>query len=337
MAKRTALDIEGLGGIVADALVEQHILNEPLDLFSIERSGRLEEVLSCLNLGTADEPRIFGEKNALKLAESVRRARSLPLARWLHALAIPEVGETVAHQLAQVHESLEEVASSPVLRDVLALARRRQSEKGKKGARSGIPADEPQEEQPDTPAGSGESAAEIEERLLAKGFAKKNVLKSGSISVVTTVGPVVAQAVFTFFSSPRGAAILKQLAELGIAPRGESGPANPGESETKPLTGKSFAITGTLPALSRSEATEMIRKAGGMVTDSITRKTHYLVAGEGGGSKRQSAEALGVPILSEQSLLELLQMSQSPSSPSSAPSSGATPHTQPTPLQGLLF
>jgi DNA ligase (NAD+) len=108
------------GGIVADKLVERGLVDDPLDVFALEF-----EPLAKLNLGTDEEPRVFGEKNARKLLEAVERAKTLPLARWLHALAIPEVGETTAHDLAKHHETLEAVADSPLLRDVLELDRLR--------------------------------------------------------------------------------------------------------------------------------------------------------------------------------------------------------------------
>ncbi len=101
-AQRKALDIESLGGIVAEKLVERGLVKEPLDLFDL----KLEQ-LAKLNLGTDDEPRVFGEKNATKVLEALQRAKTAPLSRWIHALAIADVGEATAKQLAATHESLE--------------------------------------------------------------------------------------------------------------------------------------------------------------------------------------------------------------------------------------
>src|SRR4030095_2013184 len=85
-AARSALDIESVGGIVADKLVERGLAREPLDLFELKT-----EHLAKLNLGTDEEPRIFGAKNATKAIHAIERARRLPLSRWLFALAIPDV------------------------------------------------------------------------------------------------------------------------------------------------------------------------------------------------------------------------------------------------------
>src|SRR6266513_1060147 len=113
-AARSALDIESVGGIVADKLIERGPVREPLDLFELKT-----EQLAKLNLGTDEAPRMFGEKNATKAIHAIERARTLPLSRWLFSLAIPDVRKTTATQLARFHESIDDVAHSPLLRDVL--------------------------------------------------------------------------------------------------------------------------------------------------------------------------------------------------------------------------
>src|SRR5207248_10155970 len=95
-------------------LVERGLVREPLDLFELKT-----EQLAKLNLGTDEESRVFGKKNATKAIHAIERARTLPLSRWLFALAIPDVGRTTATQLARFHETIENVANSPLLRDVL--------------------------------------------------------------------------------------------------------------------------------------------------------------------------------------------------------------------------
>src|SRR5213594_3529251 len=113
-AARGALDIETVGGIAADKLVERGLVREPLDLFEL----KVEE-LARLNLGTEEAPRILGEKNATKAIHAIERARTLPLSRWLFALAILDIGKTTATQLARFHESIDDVANSQLLHDVL--------------------------------------------------------------------------------------------------------------------------------------------------------------------------------------------------------------------------
>src|SRR5437660_3069895 len=101
-AARSALDIESVGGIVADKLVESGLIREPLDLFELKT-----EQLAKLNLGTDEAPRVFGEKNATKATNAIGRARTLPLSRWLFALAIPDVGKTTAMELARFHNTID--------------------------------------------------------------------------------------------------------------------------------------------------------------------------------------------------------------------------------------
>jgi DNA ligase (NAD+) len=116
MVQRRALDIEGIGGVVSEKLVESGLAKEPLDLFELE-----VRQLAKLNLGTRDEPRIFGEKNATKVVEALERAKTFPLARWLFALGISHVGEATAYQIANFHRNLRDLARSRILKEVVAL------------------------------------------------------------------------------------------------------------------------------------------------------------------------------------------------------------------------
>lgn len=266
-AARKALDIESVGGIVAEKLVERGLVKVPLDLFALS-----EERLAALNLGTEDEPRVFGAKNAAKVREALERARNLPLHRWLMALAIAEIGEQTAHDLARFHESLAALAESTLLRDVLELHRLRE-EKRK------------------------EEADLIGRRLIESGFAQPSKKKDAAPrDAVAVVGPVAARALLDWFASPAGVATLGRLRELGIHPRGDTrGPATAGH----PFAGKTFVLTGTLPTLSRDEASALIRGVGGNVTGSVSKNTDYVLAGESAGSKLEKARALGIPVLDE--------------------------------------
>jgi DNA ligase (NAD+) len=118
---RSALDIEGLGGVVAETLVESGLAKEPPDLFELTVNR-----LATLNLGTVQEPRVFGEKNAAKVINAISRARKYTLARWLHALGIQNVGETTAHHLSNIHRDLEDIADSPILSGILQIERLRE-------------------------------------------------------------------------------------------------------------------------------------------------------------------------------------------------------------------
>ena len=119
---------------------------------------------------------------------------------------------------------------------------------------------------------------------------------------VSDVGPVVAQSIRTFFAQPHNREVVEQLRALGLAwAEGE-----PAAREVLPLTGKTLVITGTLPSLSRDEAKDKIEAAGGKVAGSVSKKTDYLVAGSEAGSKLTKAQELGITILDEAQLMELL-------------------------------
>ncbi len=271
-AARGALDIESVGGIVADKLVERGLVKEPLDLFELKI-----EPVAKLNLGTEEAPRVFGEKNATKAINAIERARTLPLSRWLYALAIPDVGKTTATQLARFHNTIEDVAESQLLRDVLEYHHRREHK---------------------------ESAKEITKRLIKSGFGKPSKSKAGKDGIVTEVGPAVAQSVLDFFASVTGKKILRRMKELGIEPKSEQVSAK--KAAALPLAGKTFVLTGTLPLMTREEATEKIEAHGGHVTGSVSKKTDYVLAGTEPGSKFDKAKELGVKIIDEAEFRKIL-------------------------------
>ena len=297
--KRGALELDALGGIVADKLVERGLVKEPLDVFELTL-----EQLSPLNLGTDSEPRVFGEKNARKLLEAIERARQLPLARWLHALAIPEIGEETAHDLARFHKALDDVASSEHLRDVVTLDRLR-AEIAETNPRATSNREKDKTEREKLAARHEkllQEAGDIGRRLIAAGFAEKAKKKGARDSdAVVKVGPVAARAALSWFSSDRGRETLSRLRALGIHPRGGS----PSAVEDA-LAGKTFVLTGSLEKMTRPQAQELIRSRGGNVSGSVSRKTDYVVAGPGAGSKLADAREAGVKVLSEEEFLALL-------------------------------
>jgi DNA ligase (NAD+) len=115
------------------------------------------------------------------------------------------------------------------------------------------------------------------------------------------VGPKMADKIHEQLADPQMRALIDDLRAQGLTLELEGPP--PGEG---PLAGKTFVLTGTLPDLTREQASERIVAAGGRVTSSVSKKTDYVVAGENAGSKLAKAESLGVPVLDEPGLLELL-------------------------------
>jgi DNA ligase (NAD+) len=120
---------------------------------------------------------------------------------------------------------------------------------------------------------------------------------------VKEIGPVLAEAVRTWFDEPRNAELIDRLRAAGVKTTGERkvAPAGP-----QPLAGQTFVITGTLHAMSREEAQAQIESRGGKVTGSVSKKTSFVVVGEEAGSKLEKARALGVPTLDEPAFLQLI-------------------------------
>jgi DNA ligase (NAD+) len=256
-ASRKALDVEGLGETVAEALVRHGHCRTPLDLFDLT-----EETLANLNLGTDEAPRRFGEKNAAKVLAALDAAKSKPLNRWLFAMGIRQLGESAARELSRLHRDLTEIADSPILAELLR----------------------------DT-------------RADAK---KKNEFLA-PFAITGDVGPAVAETITAFFHSEAGRHALARFQEIGINPASDNYLPVAAEADLTalPLAGKTFVITGIL-SIDRDEMKAFIESKGGKVSGSVSAKTHYVLAGEGGGSKRDKAEKLGVPIIDEAGLQTLL-------------------------------
>jgi DNA ligase (NAD+) len=256
-AARKALDLDGLGEIVAEALVRHGHCTTPLDLFKLT-----EETLANLNLGTAEAPRRFGEKNAVKVLSALEAAKSKPLHRWLFAMGIRQLGESAAKELSRLHRTIGEIASSEILVELLRDTR---------------------------------ATAKKQNEFLAK------------YSITGDVGPAVAESITSFFRSDAGEHVLARLAELGIDPVSDNYLPVAAEADLSalPLAGKTFVITGTL-SMDRDAMKELIESKGGKVSGSVSAKTNYVLAGEGGGSKRDKAEKLGVKILDEESILKMM-------------------------------
>ena len=120
---------------------------------------------------------------------------------------------------------------------------------------------------------------------------------------VSDVGPIVAKSIRTFFEQPHNREVVEQLRACGVTwPEGAPADAGP-----KPLAGMTLVLTGTLPTLGRDAAKDLIEAAGGKVSGSVSKKTSYVVAGSEAGSKLDKARELGLAVLDEAGLLELLK------------------------------
>jgi DNA ligase (NAD+) len=319
MAGRDALDIERMGGVVADALVRRGLVATPFDLFRLKRDD-----LAALDLGEAGKSRLFGPKNADRVVKAIEGARALPLHRWLFALGIPQIGATVAEAVAACHARFSDLAASQLLRDVVGLydALAEAQKSNPRGAANRKRDDAGRAELQHRFDAACARVENLGEALVAAGAARRAADASRPAKYTTTVKEEAARALVVFFESEAGRAAAATLAALGIDPVHAAAVSAP----DGPLAGATVVITGTLSA-PRQTIASRIKAAGGRVTDAVTSATTFLLAGDSpGGAKHNQARALGIPILSESDLEARLLAAPAPASAEAA-----------VPRQGELF
>ncbi|HEY0873755.1 MAG TPA: NAD-dependent DNA ligase LigA [Vicinamibacterales bacterium] len=126
------------------------------------------------------------------------------------------------------------------------------------------------------------------------------------LQTIPDVGPVLAASVRSFAEEPRNRELVARLAAAGVNMESQQPPVE--VVEAGPLSGKTFVLTGTLPSMTRDEATAAIERLGGKVAGSVSRKTTYVIAGEEAGSKLEKAKSLGIPVLDEDEFKRLIAL-----------------------------
>lgn len=242
-ASRQAMDIDGMGEVLVDQLVDKLGVRSPDDLFrlDVDALGELERM---------------GDKSAERVKAGLEAAKARGLAPVLTGLAIRHVGETMAEELAayfKTADALLEFAARYVADDEEAI--------------------------------ESVAPAKSSERGAIEGLAR-----------------TTADSIFQELDSPAVRKVFAGLADVGVSLSVRAADVR----EVAAVAGKTFVLTGTLPTLKRTEATKRIKAAGGRVSGSLSKKTHYVVAGDDPGSKFDKAQSLGVEIIDEAALLALL-------------------------------
>ncbi len=141
-------------------------------------------------------------------------------------------------------------------------------------------------------------------KVLSETFKSMDALISADADMIASIdgfGGIMADEVYAFFRKPSALELIERLKTAGVNMIGES------RDVGTLFLGKTFVLTGTLPTMSRAEASALIEKNGGKVSGSVSKKTSYVVAGEEAGSKLTKAQTLGITILSEEELLEMME------------------------------
>jgi len=140
-------------------------------------------------------------------------------------------------------------------------------------------------------------------QFLAEHFGSMDALMTASeedLQQVNEVGPRIAKSIAEFFQEPKNRELVEQLRNAGLTLKGNK------KHRGTQLSGKTFVLTGTMPRYSRDQAKKLIEDAGGRVSGSVSKKTDYVVAGEDAGSKLDKAKELGVAVIDEKKMEELL-------------------------------
>ena len=208
-------------------------------------------------------------------------------------MGIRQLGESAAKELSRLHESIFDIPGSDILctiRQNAALARTMRDVSPRN--RENPPADDQEKTKRQDYYDSLKEKLQFNEQLIAA----KNVSPD--------LGAVVCANVIQYFDSDAGKHVISRLHDLQIDPPSTIHNLQSPQAAL-PLAGKTFVITGTL-SMDRDAMKELIESKGGKVSGSVSAKTSYVLAGEGGGSKRDKAEKLGVAILDEAALLAMI-------------------------------
>lgn len=316
-AGRRAMDVEGLGDKLVEQLVDQGLVRTPADLYQLQ----------VANLASLER---MGEKSAENLVAALEASKACSLGRFIFALGIRHVGESTARTLADWLGSLALLRRTPqpilaVLPDIGGVVAqsiadffaepRNETAIDALLAAGVLPRDE---HPPRAELGEALAWARLYEMLGVPKLTETRARELAALvpdgaelaretALATRLSPLpqtVSAALVDWLEVAAHRALLLQTAELRTAILAAL--PEPGAGPAQPLAGLTFVITGTLPSLKRDEAKALIEAAGGKVSGSVSKKTDYLVAGSEAGSKLDNAQKLGVPILDEAALMDLL-------------------------------
>lgn len=220
------------------------------------------------------------------------------------AMGIDGIGEKLAEQL--IHADLvKTVADIYKLKKENLLGLERMGEKSAENLLASIEASKHTTLERFIYALGVPEVGEATARTLASHFGALKKIEEASLEQlmeVEDIGPAVAECILHFFAEPVNLEVIGALIEDGVTWEENQGT----KDEDLPFKGMTFVLTGSLPTLSRDKASDLIRKFGGKVSGSVSKKTAYVLAGEAAGSKLAKAQELGINIISEEDLFKLI-------------------------------
>ena len=322
-ARRTAMDIDGLGAWLVDSLVDGGLVKNFADLYELKAE----------QLAVLEKESTVGEKKAAIVADGIARSRAaieesaslsemasegrhedpepfrsalrrfvVGIAKHVNGLGDTLAGKLVDYGLVQAPADLYRLTTQQLAGVPL---RVRLGEKSARRIMDGL------EQSKKLPLGRllfGLGIRHVGDRtasLLADHFGSLDAIASASteeLEQVEEVGPRIAESIRNFFGASMNRDLVQRLRGHGLRFQEDAGD----DREPHPFAGRVFVLTGTLDGMTRDEARARIDEAGGKVGGSVSRNTDFVVAGDKPGSKLRKAEQLGVVVIDEAGLLEIL-------------------------------
>ncbi|MFO7525087.1 MAG: NAD-dependent DNA ligase LigA [Ignavibacteriaceae bacterium] len=300
-ASRGAMDIEGLGEALIDLFVDKGFINTFADIYELK--NKREKLVKIERLG---------EKSIDNLLNSIEKSKSQPFHKLLFGLGIRNLGQVVAQTIAEKIKSIDELLNSSIFNDIIILKNLEETARilNPRAMNNRKKSTSEKEILNEKYLKICDDIESVGQRLVNIGWYKRkrtNNSKETKVKTIPTfvvsdyrgVGFETANSIQNFLNTKKSNEIIKKFKSLGI-------PLNTSKTDSNTLEGKSFVITGTLPNLTRLEVSDLIVKNGGVVANSISKNTNYLVAGENAGSKLLKAKSLGIKIISEKELQNMI-------------------------------
>ena len=331
---KTAMDIDGLGEKIVERLIARGKVRSVVDIYRLTYEDlaalEIERTVHLKDKGPTKKMVALGDKVATKLLAAIEASKETTFARLIYALGIRNVGEHLARVLERVFEQkvLDEISEalstiSPDLNDIqivdyfksgsLKMALSSLSEVIKKAQPDIVDAYKTLTESGSLLASTIESIQQLmddDSRHLHDALEELSVVVNRflkttreELEAIHEVGPIVADGIVRFVQDESNVAAVRAIMTAGVRVSSPEG----AEEASDLLAGQTFVFTGTLEHITRQEAKALVERLGGRAASAVSKKTSYVVAGPGGGSKLDKARSLGVKVLSEEEFLNLVE------------------------------
>jgi DNA ligase (NAD+) len=287
---RSAMDIEGLGESIINQFVEMKYLLSFADIYKLKK--KRAELIKLEG---------YGEKRVDNILQSIEKSKSQSFVKVLFALGIRKLGEVGAQIIAEKYDNITDITNSQILNDIIIYAKLKEKAKFINPRSKLNPCGSKIEKEQRSKEYNAlrEEIIQIGKELVNSGWYIKNKKGEYVLKDNDGIGPETAQSVLNFFKFSKGKKTIKELKAIGLFTKsiGQKGSI---------LNGKTFVLTGTLPNLTRPQATDLILENGGKVASGFSKSADYVLAGDDAGEKLSKAKELEMDIISEKDFLVMI-------------------------------